>query len=225
MSKAIKRIGRKISKKSDEGYEVVFDILLGMRTNVSKAENRPLPAKAQLSEFRERSKDKYPSSGSSTTPAHSNKDFTFLDFAPLVFRRIRKLFGIAPGDYLMSLTAEYTLSEIISPGKSKSFFYFSYDMKYMLKTVYPYEAEFFKKILPHYYEHLYKNRNTLLTRFLGFHGLQMAKGKTMYFVVMNNVFKDNLDIGLKYDLKGSLHGRTSFPVKKKKDKEKEAQSF
>ena len=70
-------------------------------------------------------REKYPSRGSQTTPAHSNRDFTFYDFCPSVFRRIRALFGIDAADYLLSLTAEYQLSEIISPGKSKSFFYFS----------------------------------------------------------------------------------------------------
>jgi 1-phosphatidylinositol-4-phosphate 5-kinase len=55
--------------------------------------------------------------GSHTTPAHSNRDFVFTDYMPNVFRRIRGLFGIDPTDYLLSLTAEYQLSEIISPGK------------------------------------------------------------------------------------------------------------
>ncbi len=86
-------------------------------------------------------------------------------------------------------------------------------MKYMLKTLYSYEADFLKKILRHYYEHLCMNRNTLLTRFLGFHAVKTSKGPVRHFVVMNNIFTDNLDINLKYDLKGSLHGRTAFPRK------------
>jgi 1-phosphatidylinositol-4-phosphate 5-kinase len=102
-------------------------------------------------------------------------------------------------------------------------------MKYMLKTLFPYEADFLKKILRHYYEHLCMNRNTLLTRFLGFHAVKTSKGAVRHFVVMNNIFTDNLDISLKYDLKGrkkkeffpfffqpaigSLHGRTAFPRK------------
>jgi hypothetical protein len=94
----------------------------------------PLFLQAQLSEFRQVIKEKYPSRGSQTTPAHSNRDFTFIDYCPNVFRRIRQIFKIDAADYLLSLTAEYQLSEIISPGKSKSFFYFSWDMKYMLKV-------------------------------------------------------------------------------------------
>ncbi len=121
----------------------------------------------------------------------------FIDYMPNVFRRIRSLMGIDPTDYLLSLTAEYQLSEIISPGKSKSFFYFSWDMKYMLKTLFPFEADFLKKILRHYYEHLCLNHNTMLTRFLGFHAVKTNKGTVRHFVVMNNIFTDNLDINLK----------------------------
>ena len=83
-------------------------------------------------------------------------------------------------------------------------------MKYMLKTVYPFEAEFLKKILVNYYQHLCRNPNTLLTRFLGFHAVKPSKGQLQHFVVMNNIFADNLDIHLKYDLKGSTWGRTSW---------------
>lgn len=191
----------------------MFDILLGIRNTVSRTEAKKLLEKAQLSEFRSVIKEKYPSQGSQTTPAHSNRDFVFIDYAPNVFRRIRRLFHIDAADYLLSLTAEYQLSEIMSPGKSKSFFYFSWDMKYMLKTLYPFEAEFLKKILVNYYEHLCKNNNTLLTRFLGFHALKTKKGPIRYFVVMNNIFTDNLDISLKYDLKGSLFGRSAFKSK------------
>ncbi len=81
----------------------------------------------------------------------------------------------------------------------------------MLKTLFPFEAEFLRKILRHYYEHLCVNRHTLLAKFLGFHAVKFPGGAVRNFVVMNNIFSDNLDISLKFDLKGSLHGRTAFP--------------
>ncbi len=172
---------------------------------------RPLAERAQLSEFREVIKTKY-GRGGIAIPGTS-RDFTFVDFAPLVFRRIRALFAIDEADYVVALTKEYNMSEIMSPGKSKSFFYFSRNLKYMLKTLYPYEAEFLRKILAHYYNHLCENRSTLLTRFLGFYAVKPHKGALRHFVVMNNVFHDNLDIQVKYDLKGSTFGRTAFPRK------------
>ena len=129
--------------------------------------SRQLPAKERQSEFNEVIKVRYPHTGSSTTPAHSNRDFKFFDYAPLVFRRIRNLFDIDQADYLLSLTQEYNMSEIVSPGKSKSFFYYSRNLKYMLKTLYDFEAEFLRKLLPHYYKHLCENRSSLLVRFFG----------------------------------------------------------
>ena len=57
------------------------------------------------------------------------------DYAPSIFRNIREAFGIDSADYLLSLTAEYILQEIITPGKSGAFFYFTQDTRYMLKTI------------------------------------------------------------------------------------------
>jgi len=39
-----------------------------------------------------------------------------------------------------------------SPGKSGSFFYYSHDTRYMLKTLTKAEAVFLKSILRHYYD-------------------------------------------------------------------------
>ena len=65
---------------------------------------RPLPDKAQLSEFAEVRNTSYPASGSATTMVHSSRDFTFTDYAPLVFRRIRNLYNIDQADYMVSMT-------------------------------------------------------------------------------------------------------------------------
>ena len=139
---------------------------------MSKYAAKALPDKrASIKDFKERISINFPSKGSTTTPAHPNRDFKFVDYAPTIFHRLRNLFGIKSEDYLvkknplfllacfkhcslfkLSLTADYRLSEIISPGKSKSFFYFSYDMNFMLKTINLEEKHFLKKILPYYYE-------------------------------------------------------------------------
>jgi hypothetical protein len=51
----------------------------------------------------------------------------------------------------ISLTGDYILSELVSPGQSGQFFYFSYDLRFMLKTITRGEAKFLKAILPKYY--------------------------------------------------------------------------
>ena len=66
------------------------------------------------------------------------KTFKFYDFAPMVFRRIRKLFGIIEQDYIQSLGPEQVLaaffhknfdylSTLLSTGKSGSLFYYTKD--------------------------------------------------------------------------------------------------
>ena len=57
-----------------------------------------------------------------------------------------------------------SLTELCSSGKSGSFFYYSEDGKYMLKTVSEKEFEFLKRILKDYYHHVMNNNNTLMTK-------------------------------------------------------------
>jgi 1-phosphatidylinositol-4-phosphate 5-kinase len=134
-------------------------------------------------------------------------DFKFKDYAPWVFRRLRTLFRLDPADYLMSLTGKYILSELGSPGKSGSFFYFSRDYKYIIKTIHHSEHKFLRKILKEYYQHVKDNPNTLLSQFYGLHRVKVPYGKKIHFVVMNNLFPPHRDIHQTFDLKGSTVGR------------------
>ena len=154
-------------------------------------------------------------------PSHSKSDklFKFWDFAPIIFERIRKFYGIKSGDYIRSLGIEKMMHALMAnefssligqctTGKSGSFFYYSDDGKYMLKTLSLEEYQFFKTFLQNYYNHLYKNPHTLITRFFGFHKIIVCStNKKLYFVVMGNLFKADYDLDIKYDLKGSSLGR------------------
>ena len=52
----------------------------------------------------------------------------------------------------MALTGKYVLSELGSPGKSGSFFYFSQDYRFIIKTIHHTEHKFLRKILADYYQ-------------------------------------------------------------------------
>ena len=147
----------------------------------------------------------------------------FYDHAPKIFYNLRTLYGISNDDYLKSLgpenflcnliiTKNKSLKEICSSGKSGSFFYFSYDGKYLMKTI-P-ESEFlkFKEMLRDYYTYMYNNPKTLLQRFFGLYVCIFDDIK-MHFVVMNNVFNTPLKVHYKYDLKGSTYKRMSRKCK------------
>jgi 1-phosphatidylinositol-4-phosphate 5-kinase len=146
------------------------------------------------------------STGNELTPS-AKYDFKFKDYAPWVFRHLRARFKLDPADYLMSLTSKYILSELGSPGKSGSFFYFSRDYKYIIKTIHHAEHKFLRKILKDYYNHVVENPNTLLSQFYGLHRVKIPYGRKIHFVVMNNLFPPHRDIHQTFDLKGSTVGR------------------
>lgn len=140
--------------------------------------------------------------GNELTPS-TKYDFKFKDYAPWVFRELREYFYLDPSDYLVSLTAKYILSELGSPGKSGSFFYFSRDYRFIIKTIRHSEHKFLRSILKEYHEHIKKNPHTLLSRFYGLHRVKLPRGKKIHFVIMNNLFPPHRDIHETYDLKVS----------------------
>jgi len=157
-------------------------------------------------------------------PGHSRgKDTTigFKDYAPLVFRRVRQLFGISDSDYMLSLGPEQilgelllgtmgSLSELFSEGKSGSFFYFSNDGRYLIKTIPHRELLSLINLLPQYVAHVEEQPHTLLPRFMGAHRLKLPdKKQKIHFIVMTNVFSTSRVIHHRYDLKGSTQGRTA----------------
>jgi 1-phosphatidylinositol-4-phosphate 5-kinase len=147
--------------------------------------------------------------GSELTPS-SKYDFKFKDYCPEVFRDLRSSFGIDPADYLVSITGKYILSELGSPGKSGSFFYYSRDYRFIIKTIRRSEHKQLRAVLKDYYDHVKENPNTLISQFYGLHRVKMPfknGNRKVYFVVMNNLFPPHRDIHLKYDLKGSTWGR------------------
>jgi len=151
----------------------------------------------------------------------------FIDYAPMVFQRIRLSFGITSDEYLRSVGPEAlfgnmvlgnlsSLSELTSEGKSGAFFYYTADGKYMMKTVTKKEYYLFRNILERYHRHIMDNPNTLIVRFLGLHCLSIQKQQRgipskekLYFVVMANMFNTPFQIHHKYDLKGSWIGRVT----------------
>ena len=146
----------------------------------------------------------------------------FKDYAPLVFRRIRSLFGISDRDYMLSLGPEQilgelllgtmgSLAELFSEGKSKAFFYFSNDGRYLIKTIPHRELTSLIGLLEKYVAHVESEPFTLLPRFMGAHRIRMpgSRKKKVHFVVMTNVFSSPRVIHQRYDLKGSTHGRTA----------------
>lgn len=105
------------------------------------------------------------------------------------------------------MTSKYIVSELGSPGKSGSFFYFSRDYRFIIKTIHHSEHKFLRKILKEYYNHVKANPNTLISQFYGLHRVKLPYGRKIHFIIMNNLFPPHRDIHQTFDLKGSSIGR------------------
>ncbi|THC93344.1 hypothetical protein EYZ11_007170 [Aspergillus tanneri] len=197
-------VGTKVDQ-NHVNWVTAYNMLTGIRFTVSRI-NAKMDRELTPADFEAKHKFSFDITGNELTPS-AKYDFKFKDYAPWVFRRLRAKFRIDPADYLMSLTSKYILSELGSPGKSGSFFYFSRDYKYIIKTIHHSEHKLLRRILPEYYKHVEQNPNTLISQFYGLHRVKMAYGRKIHFVVMNNLFPPHRDIHQTFDLKGSTIGR------------------
>lgn len=162
-----------------------------------------------------------------TQSSDNVKACTFYDYAPQIFANIRKKNYIKKDDYSRSLGPEQvflcmfnanfqTLAELCSSGKSGSFFYYTQDGRFVLKTIPRQEFKFMKRILPQYHDYLTQtNPESMISRVYGIHKVIFYRkkaqlSKKIYFCIMNNVFHTSLKIDLRYDLKGSTFGRRTL---------------
>lgn len=219
----VPKIEKKKNKISwgDEDWNLILYMMLGIQKAV-KAAPAEFNNQPQSEEFAEIAKF-------SLMPQKKQKNdqkvCKLKDFAPSVFARIRNLYQVESPVYLRSLGVEKIMSGLlrsefsslvglISSGKSGSFFYFSDDGKYVLKTMSLGEFEFFKRILPDYYGYLAMFPNTLIQKFFGFHNIKYYKESEKVnknFIIMDNLFSSGHEIHLRFDLKGSTVGRTTDP--------------
>jgi hypothetical protein len=154
-------------------------------------------------------------------PSASIQKFAFQDLEPTVFDLLRQAYGISSSEYRQSFKLRNAadvessgMLEKFTEGKSGSFFYFSHNFRYIIKTVTSEEEKFLRKIAYRYYNHMKRNPNSLIVRFFGLHKVRLApEQRYISVVVMENIFFHNrhqLKMSTIYDLKGSSVGRRSL---------------
>eukprot|EP00050_Salpingoeca_kvevrii_P011558 m.16298 g.16298 ORF g.16298 m.16298 type:complete len:754 (-) comp3490_c0_seq1:89-2350(-) len=149
--------------------------------------------------------------------AFSKKAFNFVAYNPLKFSRLRELRNIDPNEYCESFSipadGEEKMTEKFTEGRSGSFFYFTHDRRYMVKSINNAELRVLVSLLDPMIQHFEDNPQSLLCRFFGLYSIQMAPEQMYFsFVIMENIFArvDNLDLHEFYDLKGSTVNRRSI---------------
>jgi 1-phosphatidylinositol-4-phosphate 5-kinase len=148
---------------------------------------------------------------------HGEKRIVFVDYAPDAFAEIRRLSGVEPVNYIMSLST--TKRERFTEGASGAFLYFSGDGRFIVKTLSRSDRLALLALLPAYLRHLRAHPQSLLVRFLGCHAARMY-GHEVELVVMDNVLRMPTAPPLpgravtldRYDLKGSwVNRKASMP--------------
>jgi len=143
---------------------------------------------------------------------------------PKVFINICKISGFSPNYFYETLLPTEFLQDAMknqkfSDGKSGSFFVFSPDKKFIIKTIPRSEYKAMERLLSAYYYHLLQYPRSLLIRILGAYSVTLGYTK-VYVLVMNNILTKS--INEKYDIKGSWVDRNAeidSSVKKDNDLE------
>lgn len=220
-----------------ESWNTVLSMMIGIRMSVARSKHE-MHRELQPADFVIQEKFTITPRLASGPDSDGKQWMTrFVDYAPLVFQKIRSSFGINEDEYLRSSGPEQllgnmvlgnlsSLSELSSEGKSGAFFYYTADGNYMMKTVTQKEFEVLHQMLKQYYDHIAQNPATLVVRFLGLHCLRVqaqrsyrmfpSEKKELFFVVMANMFNTPCEINRRYDLKGSWVGRVTPPDKRER---------
>uniref|UniRef100_A0A7S4CU14 PIPK domain-containing protein n=1 Tax=Eutreptiella gymnastica TaxID=73025 RepID=A0A7S4CU14_9EUGL len=96
--------------------------------------------------------------------------------------------------------------------KSGALFFTSANGSLIFKSIKSFEAKKMLRELPMYIAHFQANPESLLTKFCG---LYYSSKNRMYFMVMKNIMPRSIELKACYDLKGSTHGRSVPPEKRK----------
>ncbi|KAF5442466.1 hypothetical protein F2P56_035119 [Juglans regia] len=204
----VKKPGETISK-GHKNYDLMLNLQLGIRYSIGKHASILRELKPSDFDPKEKFWTRFPTEGSKITPPHQSVEFRWKDYCPIVFRHLRELFQVDPADYMMAICGNDALRELSSPGKSGSFFYLTQDDRFMIKTVKKCEVKVLIRMLPSYYQHVYRYENSLVTKFFGVHCVKPIGGQKTRFIVMGNLFCSEYRIHRRFDLKGSSHGRTT----------------
>ena len=150
--------------------------------------------------------------GSDTTII--NEDIVVEELAPKIFSIIRMKEGITNTIIKESLSPEFNRDMVFKAGegqgKSGSFFFFSHDRKFIIKTMNHSEYGTFLHMFKDYYKHILNNECSLLARIYGIFTVTKEKLMPVHLILMGNTVKlHGKGENLKYifDLKGSLSGR------------------
>ena len=155
--------------------------------------------------------------------SNNGEDAVITEYYPQKFDDLRKKDGITDDIIIKSFSPIKNKSVIAkmgeSKGKSGSFFFYSYDRKFIIKTITNEEKETMKEILLEYYNYVKEHESTLITKIYGVYTLLIKNASSVNVILMQNLFGCSpMHIQRMFDLKGSTVQRKTKDVQNwKKD--------
>lgn len=101
-------------------------------------------------------------------------------------------------------------------GKSGSFFFFTEDKKFLVKTMPKNERIIYLEMLTKFYQHFKDNRGSMLAKMYGIYTVRLQGMNPIDLMIMGNSIRKTSpsnSIPYKFDLKGSKIKRSSLPNK------------
>mmetsp|Transcript_448 Transcript_448/g.898 ORF Transcript_448/g.898 Transcript_448/m.898 type:complete len:217 (+) Transcript_448:1407-2057(+) len=150
-----------------------------------------------------------------------NEDVCISDYAFSKFRELRELDQITHQQIKESLSTTVNKEKVFkageSEGKSGSFFFFSHDDKFIIKTMFQEELDIMIESLRQYHDYIEQNPSSLIARIYGVFQVEMEGIVPVNLLVMRNTMQKlrrRNDITKIYDLKGSFKNRIVLPSQK-----------
>ena len=152
-----------------------------------------------------------------TLSQQEKRTFDFTEVEPDIFSRLRECYRTDLEQFRESFhirdlqdIESSGMLEKFTEGKSGSFFYFTHDFRFIIKTVTDTEVGTMRRVALSYFKHMKANPDTFLPRFFGLYRVRLAREqKLINVVVMDNIFHTSRKLCMhrKFDLKGSTLGR------------------
>ena len=133
-------------------------------------------------------------------------------YFPKEFQQLRADDKITDSAIIESLFPDFNTSTVFKAGEasgaSGSFFFFSHDKKFIIKTMTSSEMSFFKnKISRSYFQYLNENTGSLLARIYGIYTVHMAGYAPVDLILMAHTLQISGELERVFDLKGSWVNR------------------
>ena len=148
-------------------------------------------------------------------------DAEIIEYCPKVFKYLRRIDEIDEliCESLNPKNNENNINKIKeSQGKSGSFFFFSYDNQFIIKTINKGELDtLINNLMENYCENMKENEQSLLAKLYGAYSIIIGGVSKIHIVLMQNINPlgfNNIYFKRYFDLKGSLQGRKTQNIRK-----------